>query len=350
MHRGDGFEIDRKGVQVVAGQLLHTAADAVDYDDIYVADGFLPNTQWPLPVELHRLMDEADELVHTFWRDLHSEVGMAGLLIDRAATNYKLGDDPRLGDLSSGQRDKRLVDMLPGNDLRGSFLVPSMLYPSGGRTLKLSESAESVGPMTAAQALDDISDFPHNISEYQGIYEPMADSLVELAHTLRYRAQDLCDAPWQGVAAENAQSALRRIYANATALAAIVGSLFHARARFLEITDWCRRNFEQMADPERGGWDEFWDGGGTADSRARSFLEEANKKFKEVGDMLPKQIKEDLPGLMVTDAKLVELRLSAVHVATWPQNSKWDEEYVATWQENNLPVLQGYERAEETYG
>ncbi|MGW0808415.1 hypothetical protein [Nonomuraea sp. NPDC002799] len=339
-HQGDGFEIDRAGVHVVARQLLNLAFDAVKYDDVWVDSYVLPAATWELPSDLCRLMGDADQLIHDFWRDLHSEVGMAGLLIDRAATNYRLGDDPRLGDLSDAERDQRIVDMLPGSGLNGDFMGPSPLYPGGYRMLEPYVSSDyGIGQITAEEAKKDIDSIPDNGSGDGTTYQTMADSLVELANTLRLRAQDLRDAPWRGAAADVAQSALRQIYANVTALAAIVGSMSAARVRFLEVVAWCRQNFEQMADPHRSDRHEFWDFGGTPNSRARDFLKDANEKFFEAFDMMPKEIKEDLPGLMVTDAELERLRRTIADPAD-----------VKPWLWTQLPDLYDFEQAEKKYG
>ncbi|MGW0801700.1 hypothetical protein [Nonomuraea sp. NPDC002799] len=352
-HRSEGFEIDRKGVRVVAARLLKAAVGTGDYDDSS-AGGLVPyGIQWALPRELDELFALADVRVRDFWRDLHAEVGMAGLLINRSATNYQLGDDPRLGDLPLHDLDTLHRDIMPGEAPGSVFMTstPSELYPNGSETLQLPASIDyGVGQMTAEMAMQDIAKFFHGFSGTLDTYKPMADSLVELANTVQLRAQDLRDAPWRGEAADIAQSALRQIYANATALAAIVGGLIGARARFKEITDWCYQNFEQMADPDRSDMDDLLDAGDTADSRTRSFLEQANKEFFGVRDMMPKQIKEDLPGLMVTDSHVNDLRAYAEETASRSTDSERLKQEDADWQKQYLPILQGSERAEEKYG
>jgi hypothetical protein len=350
-HRGDGFEIDRRGVKVVSGKLVNLAVDISKYDYLYAVDYILPGTHWALPRDLSFLFSDADQAVHDFWKDLHAEVGMAGLLIERAATNYQLADDPRLGDLPISRLDERLVEMMPGDAPSSVLTAPSALYPSGSVTLQLPKAVDyGVGQMTAEKAAQDIAYFYHGGNGDQGFYEQMADSLVELANTLQLRAQDLRDSPWRGEAADNGQAALRQIYGNATALAALVGNLSAARSRFWEITDWCYKNFEQMADPDRSGWNEFWDLGGTADSRTRSFLAQANNEFLDVYRMMPKQIKEDLPGLLVTDASLAEFRKMVHDVETRPKDSTFLKKNDSAWLHDNRPILQGYEQAEKNYG
>ncbi|MGW0801695.1 hypothetical protein [Nonomuraea sp. NPDC002799] len=352
-HQSEGFEIDRNGVRIVSGQLVKMARPVLDYGSPWPGSKSPLGIQWALPRELDVLLSRASTQATNFWVDLHAEVGMAGLLISRVATNYQLGDDPRLGDLPIDQLDQRLVDMMPGDAPSHVFTATSDLYPNGTDTFQLPAGIDyGVGHMSAEMAMQDIAQFPYfgGYPEDQGWLKQMADSVVEVTHTLLLRAQDLRDAPWRGAAADVAQSALRQIYANATALAATVGSLDAATFRFQQIADWCYKNFDKAADPNRSDWDDYWDGGDTADGRAQKFLEQANQKFFEVRDMMPKQIKEDLPGLMVTDELVNELRESAQNVATRPKDSEFLKENDAAWQKHWLPILQGAELAEEKYG
>ncbi|MGW0808417.1 hypothetical protein [Nonomuraea sp. NPDC002799] len=347
-YRGDGFEIDRKGAQVVAGRLVDLAVDTGKYSHPRSQEYVSAISQWALPRELSRLMGKADEVVKTFWGDLYAEVGMAGLLIDRAAANYKLGDDPRLGDLPLAQLDQRILDLMPDGADRSGFEGPSRLYPNNSETIQLPASVDyGVGQMTAMQAIHEVSYFPDSGRGERDIYEPMFESLVELARTLLLRAQDLRDAPWRGAAADVAQNALRQIYANANALAATVGSLFRAAVRFVEVIDWCRWNFQQLV---QGGAMMLAATGDTLDGRARSLLEEANEKFYGVYDLMPKRIVQNLPGLMVTEVDLIKLYAAAKTIVTRPKNTPWLKAYDAAWQREYLPVLKAYGQAEETYG
>jgi hypothetical protein len=104
-----------------------------------------------------------------------------------------------------------------------------------------------------------------------------------------------------------------------------------------------------MADPDRSGWDEFWDFGGTADSRARSFLTQANNEFLTVYEMLPKQIQENLPGLLVTDENYTRLKWNIQDIEKGILDSgrgTMDNPLLKQLDH----TLAGYERAEETYG
>jgi hypothetical protein len=346
LEHAEGFEIDRGGVKVVAGRLVELAVNATDFDrsDATRYGGF----HWNLAYQLHGLFADADWAVSQFWGDVHAETGMAGLLIERAAANYKLADEPLLGDLPLDRLQERVQELSSsGRGLRG----PSEIYPNGSVSLVLPKAVEyGVGDMTAEQAKQDIEALAlHGIHRDPRDYKQMADSLVELANNLQLRAQDLRDSPWRGAAADNAQTALRQVYGNVTALAASTGALGNATSRFAEVIDWCRKNFETMADPDRSGWDEFWDFGGTADSRARSFLTQANNEFLTVYEMLPKKIQENLPGLLVTDENYTKLKWNIQDI----QEGILDSGRGAM--DNPLlkqldHTLAGYERAEETYG
>ncbi|AQZ67315.1 unnamed protein product [[Actinomadura] parvosata subsp. kistnae] len=348
LEQAGGFEIHRAGVRSVAGGLVKLAVHAGDFAFSDATHYDLAGLRWNLPRELHAILTDADRAVASFWSDLYAETGMAGLLIERAAANYRLADQPLLGDLPLDRLHERVEELHPdGRGVRG----PSELYPNGRVSLRLSRMGDhGVGDMTADQAKLDIE----ALVRYGGVrdphdYERMAEALVELANKLQLRAQDLRDAPWHGAAADNAQTALRQIYGNATALAAVTGALAGASRRFAEIVDWCRRNFEAMADPDRGGWEEFWDLGGTADSRARSFLAQANDAFMAVYDLVPEQVQESLPGLLVTDESHTELKWRLQDVQARILDSgvgSMDDPYV---RDLDLKVA-AYERAEKAYG
>ncbi|MEV4570734.1 hypothetical protein AB0K12_43880 [Nonomuraea sp. NPDC049419] len=339
LDRPEGFEISRGPVRSVGGKLVALAAAAGDFNVSGADDIGVSQMRWDLPRELHRMMAEADRAVAGFWNDVYAEAGMAGMLIERAAANYKLADHPLLGDVPIEQLQER-VNGLGNGMLRG----PSDIYPNGIVPLTLSTAINyGVDDMTAEQAKRDIEILVMNGGHRDPqSYAQMAESLVDLAHMLRLRAQDLRDSPWRGEAAVKAQWALRQTYGSVTALAAVNGALTRASSRFLEVITWCAQNFEAMADPDRSGWDEFWDFGGTADSRARDFLAQANKAFMEVYELMPKRIEENLPGLLVNDQNHLELkwRVKDIHESKLRMpRSNWDD-----------PWLQLLERREDAYG
>ncbi|WP_049559341.1 hypothetical protein [Nonomuraea sp. SBT364] len=351
-HHTGGFEIDRRGVKAVAGKLVDAAIDVSKFAHLHHAGPFVyGEMHWALPRELGRQLGYATTTVAHFWADLHAEIGMAGLLIERACTRYDLADKPKLGDIPLGRLDDRLVGMIPGDAPSSVLPALSTLYPNGGISLELPGSIDyGVGNMTAARVKEDLTALPYGDGSGPGPYDQMPESLVELANKLMGRAQDLRDAPWYGEAADMAQTALRQIYANATALAALTAGLNTATLRFEQVAHWCRENFQRLADPDRGGWDEFWDLGGTADSRTGSFLAKANEELFDVYRLMPKRIKQDLPGLMVTDESLAEFRLRVRNVETRPKDSEWLADNDRGWLETHRPVLRGQELAEETYG
>ncbi|UBU13911.1 hypothetical protein [Nonomuraea gerenzanensis] len=343
----EGFEIQRGNVKAVAGKLVGLAVAAADHGSSRATNDGLTGLHWNLPRELHAIFTDADRAVAQFWSDLYAETGMAGLLIERAAANYRLADEPLLGDLPLDRLRERIEELGAGMGVRG----PSDLYPNGTVSLRLPRAIDyGVDDMTAEQARRDIE----ALVLYGGggdplRYEEMAEELVGLANGVRLRAQDLRDSPWRGGAADNAQTALRQIYGNVTALAAATGALGAASRRFAEVIDWCHRNFQAMADPDRGGWEEFWDLGGTADSRARDFLTQANNEFVTVYDLLPAQIQENLPGLLVTDESHTRLKWNIQDI----QDSILDSgrnDFDAPWLQSLDRRLAGYERAEENYG
>jgi hypothetical protein len=344
-HRSDGFDIDRRGVKAVAGKLVDLAFGVTPYANLGIGPMRAMDVAWALPRDLGRLISAVDDVVSKVWKDLYAEVGMAGLLIERASTRYDLADDPRFGDIPVARLDERMDKMTSFPTYGRTFDAPSNLYPNGSVSLKLPEAVDyGVGNMTAHQARRDVNSIVGGAPAWY--YDEMAGALVELARSLQGRAYDLRDAPWYGEAADKAQTALRQVYGNATALAAVAGTMHTASARFTEIADWARANFETVVDPDRGAWHEFWDFDGTADARARSFLTQANNEFLDVYDMMPKRIEESLPGLLVTDEMATSL-----HSQVWDQFrerhvSKGEEE----WLNDNWPRLHAYEKAEKEYG
>ncbi|MEV4569140.1 hypothetical protein AB0K12_35665 [Nonomuraea sp. NPDC049419] len=343
-HRGDGFHIDRKGVKSVAGQIVGLSFGMRRFDGVQDAGPGVPEGEWLLPYHLGLMLSSAAHAVDVFWRDLHAEVGVAGLLIERASSRYDLADDPKLGDVP----DSTLKERLP---ITGDRNHLSDLYPNGSIDLKLPGTSYDVGHLTASQAQWSVSTLPSAAGAAGMIFGRMPEPLVDVANLLLRRAQDLRDAPWYGAAADRAQGVLRQIYANATALAAVSGRLDAAARSFVEISDWCRKNFERVADPDRGVLHETFDFGGTPDSRARDFLARANSAYMEVYDSMPKRIAEDLPGLQVTDRdvgaegrRFLELRLRAEesladNLADGPQ-----------WWVDHEEVFEGRRQAEKEYG
>jgi hypothetical protein len=347
-HRPDGFDIDRRGVKAVSGKLIDAVGRTYEYDYLVISGAGLEHIHWALLRDLNGVLTRADEALRGFWKDLHAEVGMAGLLLERVCTRYDLVDDPRLGDIPSARLDERILGASPGERYGDRLYSPSRLYPNGSESLELPGAVDyGVGNMTAAKGERDLG---AGWSITEDWYQGMADSLIDLARTLEGRARDLRDSPWYGEAADKAQTALRQIYGNATALAAIAGQLDTAHIRVKEIVDWAGATFEKVAAPDRGAWDEFWDFDGTKDSRTREVLAQANNALLDVYRMMPKRIKEDLPGLLVTDTSLTELRDLADEARVYHWDSQWKHDEKREWRQHYLPILEGYEQAEKEYG
>ncbi|MFI7449341.1 hypothetical protein ACIBQX_17730 [Nonomuraea sp. NPDC049714] len=341
--RSDGFEIDRRGVKAVGGKLAGLAFGVIPYANLGVGPARAMDVAWALPRDLGPLLSAADDAVSKVWKDLHAEVGMAGLLLERASTRYDLADDPRFGDIPIARLDERMNEISSFPLHSRAFDGPSDLYPNGSVSLHLPEAVYyGVDNMTADQARRDMNSIVGGAPAWY--YDEMAGALAELAKSLESRARDLRDAPWSGEAADKAQTALRQIYGNATALAAVAGNMYTVSARFAEIIDWTRANFETVVDPDRGAFNEFWGFDGTADTRARSFLARANDEFLDVYRMMPKRIEENLPGLLVTDENLTELRKQVPYVEITP---RWQTE--GGWLEKQSTV-RAYEKAEKAYG
>ncbi|MFG1696956.1 hypothetical protein [Nonomuraea sp. NPDC049309] len=342
----EGFHIDRKGVKSVAGRITNLALRGYPF---WHGDMGRPDMHWALPRELSALFNTAEYYVHDFWSDLHTEIGMAGMLIERAATRYDLAENPELGDIPLDQLDDRLVSQLKGDPPADILHEPSDLYPNVSVSLELPKGISyGVDNMTADKLKEDLGHLDLWIDTVR--FEERAESLVELAHLIRLRAQDLNDAPWYGEAAAKAQGALRQIYGNITSLAAVCGRIAAAARWYEQIAAWCKENFVRLADPDRGGWDEFWDFGGTPGSRTRDFLEEPNNGFMQVYELMPKRISMDLPGLLVDDAGLAEMRRMVRWVETRPKETDFLKENDAGWLEWHKPRLPAYEEAERRYG
>ncbi|MER5317892.1 WXG100 family type VII secretion target [Streptosporangium roseum] len=352
----DGYEIDRAGVRAAALGLVKvgTSAGNDKYFGQYPHHFYL-SLNWNLPGSIGHLLYYAGDAFSHFWADLYAETAMAGLLIERCAQRYDLLEEPLLGDIARSRFEERIAAMLGGDSPRSRlFNTPSEDYPKSSLSLRLSEEVDyGVGHMTAEKAKEDFSpdkrfhdDSPH--------YSQATDALIELVRALQSRAQDLRDSPWRGAAADNAQTALRQIYGNATALAVVAGGLATATSRYAELLDWCRHNFDREADPDRGGLREFWDFGGTPDSRTRAFLEEPNREFMTLYEGMPKRIAQDLPGLLITDQTLVESRTRIDEL--WPDlnerlmnDSRTEEDL---WEPRNQEQerLLKYEEAEKRFG
>jgi hypothetical protein len=342
-HQSDGFEIDRRGVKAVAGKLTGLAFGVIPYANLGVGPARAMDVAWALPRDLGTLLSVADDAVSKVWKDLYAEVGMAGLLLERASTRYDLADDPRFGDIAIARLDERMNEMSSFPLHSRTFDGPSDLYPNGSVSLQLPQAIDyGVDNMTADQAWRDVNSIVGGAPAWY--YDEMAGALVELAKSLESRARDLRDAPWSGEAADKAQTALRQVYGNATALAALADNMYAVSVRFAEIIDWTRANFETVVDPDRGTFHEFWDLDGTADTRARRLLARANDEFLDIYRMMPRRIEENLPGLLVTDENLTELRKQAPYVEITPRGQT-----DGGWLEKQLTV-QAYEQAEKAYG
>jgi hypothetical protein len=229
----DGYEIDRAGVGAASLGLVKIGTSAGN--DKYFAqypDHFYLSLNWLLPGSIGQLLYYAGDAFSDFYADLYAETAMAGLLIEHCAQRYDLVEDPLLGDIARSRFEERIAAMLPGGSPRSRlFTTPSKDYPKSSMSLELSKELDyGVGHMTAEQAKEDFApdkrfhdDSPH--------YRQATDALIELVRALQSRAQDLRDSPWRGGAADNAQTALRWIYGNATALAVVAGGLAPAGTR-----------------------------------------------------------------------------------------------------------------------
>lgn len=347
----NGFEIDHRGVRAVSSRMVPIAR-AIGSRDLNDVHGFyLQNSFWNLPAQISELLHTAVEAVGHFWDDLHGEIGMAGLLVERASARYDLAEKPLLGDIPL----KQLIGRVDGASLERPFesFAPSLLYPNGVVSLELPKSVDyGVGDIGVMTAKDEIFHSFANFHSKPELLDDMADALVELAHKVRGHAQDLRDAPWYGEAADKVQGALRKVYGSTTALAATSAHVGTAVRNFQTVARWCQANYERIADPDRGGWSEFWDLGGTPESRTHDFLRRANEEFMKVYEAMPKRIAEDLPGLMVDDRGLASARRSV----DWGESqlAKADSEYEKKEDREFLDQArrryQGYEAAEQTYG
>lgn len=358
----DGFDIDRRGVRAVSGKLIQLALDGLE-KPLYTYSQLTVGFPWRLPHDIARHLYKAGQSAVHYWEDLNAEIGTAGALIERSCTRYDLVDNPRPGDMPS-------MEASPGGKWPPGRLGerpihwsgPHSFYPNGTHELpSLAGDGIGVDHQTAAGT---VGAFHRPSTDYEeGIptfLDSLGSSLVELANTLPLRAQDLYDAPWRGQAADLMQRALRQVYDEIVHLATLADTLDAACKRFLEVVDWYRMNFYAMADPHRPfghelpaiGTTNFYDPHRpnlvepltTADSRTRDFLRTAESLFLEVANMLPPPITPNLPGLMVADEDLKELRASIE-----------DDRKYGTWYERqdlveNEELLQGMEAAERTYG
>ncbi|MEV4184697.1 hypothetical protein AB0J28_25060 [Streptosporangium canum] len=354
----DGYEIDRDGVGAVSRNLIKIALDHSAYTPS-IPGAYDSNVHWALAREMDRLIEVAFYAFCSFRRDVYTETGMAGLLIERVVQRYDLLEEPLLGDIPLSTLDDRLIEMLPTeNKPLGLVGTPSQLYPNGSQSLELAPTIDySVDNMTAEKATRDFLGSPDNSPSIflgpfadDNFYVQAANSAVELANALQGRAYDLREAPWYGAAADNAQSALRQIYANATAVAALAGGLATAISGYSQIIVWCRENFQRVADPDRGSWHELWDFGGTPDSRTRDFLAEPNQELMNIYDNMPKLIRENLPGLLITDKSVDDLRAHIHEVRTRPKTSEWQADNDKGWLAEKEPLLPVYEEAEKRFG
>ncbi|MET8338606.1 WXG100 family type VII secretion target [Streptosporangium canum] len=352
----DGYEIDRAGVRAASLGLVKLSASAGN--EKYFArhpDNFYLSLNWRLPGAIGQLLYYAGRAFSDFLADLYAETAMAGLLIEHCAQRYDLVEEPLLGDIARSRFEERIAAMLPGDSPRSRlFTTPSEDYPKSSLSLRLSEGVDyGVGHMTAEKAKEDFSP-DKRFDDDSPRYRQATDALVELARALQSRAQDLRDSPWRGGAADNAQTALRQIYGNATALAVVAGGLATATSRYAELLDWCRHNFDRGADPDRSDRREFWDFGGTPDSRTRAFLEEPNREFKTVYEDMPKRIEQNLPGLLVTDQTIAETRKRVDEL--WPDlderlmNDSRTEEDLWEPRKQEQERLLKYEEAEKRFG
>ncbi|WP_336206101.1 hypothetical protein [Nonomuraea sp. LPB2021202275-12-8] len=350
-HRGDGFGIDRRGVKAVAGKLIKRASDDDKLTYAFGQDyGRMSGKtfHWKLPGDLGELLDKAEFHIAKFWRDLHVEVGMAGFLIERASTRYDLAEQPLLGDMSTDRLDKILLH--PSATV---LWTPDSHYPKGEERLELPAAADyGVDHMTAEMAKRDIEHLPRGGGSGPEPFEQIAGDLTELANSLRSGAQDLRDAPWHGGAADNAQGALRQIYANTTALAAACGGLGAASRRFKEVADWCRRSFQEMEDLdlERSGAGGIWGPSSIVNGWTRNLLTEANNEFLDVYGMMPKRLKEDLPGLLINEENLAQLNRNMKIDTEAAKKSSPPDAHLDEWLERWRPIVRDREQAEKEYG
>ncbi|MER5327115.1 WXG100 family type VII secretion target [Streptosporangium roseum] len=136
---------------------------------------------------------------------------------------------------------------------------------------------------------------PEGLTSFANTVTGIANGLVEVAHGLMSRAQEMRDAPWRGAAADHAQQSLRQIYENVRGLAATHGQVAQGLTAAAEIITTAQSRFDVVVN--KGGWEfsDLWHGD---DEDARHFLKGVGQQLADVLRQMPQTARIHLPGLI----------------------------------------------------
>ncbi|MEU4230854.1 hypothetical protein AB0F17_41745 [Nonomuraea sp. NPDC026600] len=136
---------------------------------------------------------------------------------------------------------------------------------------------------------------PNALTDYATATTAIANGLVEVAHGIVFRAQEIRDAPWHGPAADKAQGALQSIFETVRGLASVHGDMGLRTTECAEILISAQHRFDAVVN--KGGWEisDLWGGD---DKDAAEFLTGVNRQLGDVMRRLPGAAQLGLPGLI----------------------------------------------------
>lgn len=305
VERVDGFEVDHARLQAIGTHFM-TEFEGVsqhlpkpqlnDFADRmrYHPTGWLAAQTWTT------LVGAFEDALCFLTTDAMMETAVAARGVATSGRTYELVDkDPWLS--------KHQLEGGVSSDRASRYMVTNA-YPSG-----------SIGLLTPYENVDDVignwvanepgmgeysrtsiryklmSWKPEGLTSYASTVTGIANGLVEVAHGLMSRAQEMRDAPWRGAAADHAQQSIRQIYENVRGLAATHGQVAHGLTAAAEIITTAQSRFDAVVN--KGGWEfsDLWNGD---DEDARHFFKGVGQQLADVLRQMPQSARIDLPGLI----------------------------------------------------
>ncbi|WP_406318889.1 hypothetical protein OHA77_16175 [Streptosporangium sp. NBC_01639] len=302
----DDIDADRAKLKSVAGLVARVATHIAEVGiQDPLPDGDVVGPTWQKGRQVYYIIRFFHNSIRRLRGDIAHELIAAALLVYRVGENYDLAEDPTLLKAPREIRD-------PAN----AYWEPTSIswgYPESEDSWDAPKSEEIPSVFLEYDPINEMSvqDIETELSALSNsgvgdLGAPLiraADEFAGAVDGLFTQATELYAAPWRGSAASVAQQKLAQITVNLTALASLSGLVGQSAGHFHSIVTNRKNSLASAADEGRGWWHETFDLGGTPTSRARNHLRDAEEELDKIARMLPRSVREDLPGLIQEAAR-----------------------------------------------
>ncbi|MEU7861283.1 hypothetical protein [Nonomuraea sp. NPDC049141] len=305
LEHSSGYEVGHGRLQTIGKQLM------TQFDEVYrllhrrfesakMTGGILG---WKAAITVSDCITGFEEALSCLTGDAMMECAMAAGLVSTSGRSYQLAE------VDSWRAKPDAWATIPEESWspKGHYWV-SNAYPNGSISPRILKA--NVGDPVTELITDDTSHHglnraqiremlmswkPNLLTDYASATTAIANGLVEVAHGIVFRAQEIRDAPWHGPAADKAQEALKSIYETVRGLASVHGDMGLRTTECAEILISAQHRFDAVVN--KGGWElsDLWSGD---DKDAAEFMTGVNRQLGDVMRQLPGAAQLGLPGLI----------------------------------------------------